>query len=754
MIHSYFDACVEQVIDTVGPDLVMAIPLGLGKPNRFVNALYERVRNDPKLSLTIVTALTLERPQAKSELEKRFLDPLLNRILGDYPDLDYALDRRKNNLPKNIRVIEFFYSPGSQLGNARAQQDYISSNYTHVARDMIDRGVNVLAQLVAFREIDGVPRYSLSCNPDVTLELAAKMKRRRADRHKNIIVAEINRNLPFMYHDAMVADDYFDAVVDKPDGEFHLFSTPRPSINDVDYMIGLNCSTLIKDGGTLQIGIGSLGDAVAYALKLRHEINDDYRNLVSQAKLDTRYADLIEHVGGLDRFDQGLFGATEMLVDGFLQLYRCGVIKRKVYDDLTIQGLLNQGSIRRDNSIGIMAALVASKRVSQNLTPNDVRYLKSIGIFNEAVETEDGMIIVMGGIVIKADLLDPDACELIEKHCLGSGLKGGTVIHGGFFLGPNDFYDALRNMDRDECELIRMTGVEGINQLYGNEMTDRTQRYESRFLNTCLMATLNGSIVSDGLDDGRVVSGVGGQYNFVAMAHAMPDGRSILQVRSTRERDGQVSSNIVYNYAHTTIPRHLRDFVVSEYGIANLRGKTDSEVIREMLNITDSNFQDSLRRKAVVAGKLPHSYRIPDEYRNNTPERLRVLLATARAKGHFPPFPFGTEFTDIELTLGKALKNLQKTIQKPTGKARLAWDLVGAPNRRSDQCECFERMGLMRPKGIRERVYGRLLNVALNWILPAPESQKPDEPDIPDDNDPYAKQPDKSTKNEPHISQD
>src|SRR5260221_6025402 len=93
-----------------------------------------------------------------------------------------------------------------------------------------------------------------------------------------------------------------------------------------------------------------------------------------------------------------------------------------------------------------------------------------------------------------------------------------------------------------------------------------------------MMVTLSGAAVSDGLADGRVVSGVGGQYNFVAMAHELERARSILLLRSTREAGGRVESNIVFNYGHVTIPRHPRDIVVTQHGVADLPGRTDAEV--------------------------------------------------------------------------------------------------------------------------------------------------------------------------------
>src|SRR5438067_12863894 len=129
-------------------------------------------------------------------------------------------------------------------------------------------------------------------------------------------------------------------------------------------------------------------------------------------------------------------------------------------------------------------------------------------------------------------------------------------------------------MDAAEREQTCMTGISDVNELYGEEGLKRLQRKAARFVNTGLIASLAGAVASDGLEDGRVLSGVGGQYNFVAMAHALEDGRSILMIRSTKEEDGRLHSNVRWNYGHVTIPRHLRDIVVTEYGIADLRGRS------------------------------------------------------------------------------------------------------------------------------------------------------------------------------------
>src|SRR5690606_34198857 len=127
----------------------LGIPLGMGKPNQLVNALYQAAVLDASLKLSIFTALSLEKPSGKSALEKRFLDPFAQRVYGDYVDLDYIKAIKKKQIPDNITVNEFFVRPGAELGNTYTQQHYMSSNYTHAARDLNNCGINVLAQMVA-----------------------------------------------------------------------------------------------------------------------------------------------------------------------------------------------------------------------------------------------------------------------------------------------------------------------------------------------------------------------------------------------------------------------------------------------------------------------------------------------------------------------------------------------------------------------------------------------------------------------------
>src|SRR6202040_4315770 len=98
------EAIVEDIIRDVGTDLIVGLPLGLGKANHIVNALYRRAVADRSVNLTLFSALTLEKPKPAGLLERRFISPVIDRLFGGYPDLAYADAMHKGTLPPNIRV--------------------------------------------------------------------------------------------------------------------------------------------------------------------------------------------------------------------------------------------------------------------------------------------------------------------------------------------------------------------------------------------------------------------------------------------------------------------------------------------------------------------------------------------------------------------------------------------------------------------------------------------------------------------------
>lgn len=640
------ELAVDRLLARISGPLHVGAPLGLGKPHRLLNALYGRIERDPSRSLHLYTALSLDVPEGSSALEKRFLAPFVSRLYGDtasdnpFPRLEYVAAQKRDALPAHIEVEEFYLQSGALMDSTQAQRRYASLNYTHVAKALADRGVNCIVQKVA-ANADG-SRLSLSSNTDLTFDAVDAIV--AAGLPRPVLVAEIDPRLPWLDGVAAVDADWFDLVVAPPAPYPALFALPRQPVGDADYAIGLYASALVRDGGTLQIGIGALSDALCHALVLRHTDNATYRRVLQALDPEIERHPAVIASGGLDPLAEGLYGCSEMINEGFKRLVESGVMRRKVVEK---QALMQR-------------------------------------------------------------LVDGDASEL-DRDLLE---RDGQFLHGAFYLGSPDFYDWLRNLDDDTRHGIGMRRVSEVNQLYGgNETLERLQRQHARFFNTCMMATALGAAVSDALEDGRVVSGVGGQYNFVAMAHALPDARSVLLLRAARDAGGKPVSNIRWNYGHTTIPRHLRDIYISEYGIADVRGKTDEDCVVAMTAIADARFAGDLIDTAQRNGKLRRDFAAPPAWGRNAPPRLREALAPFRNDGTLPNYPLGSDFTEIEQRLLKALSWLKARTATTAGKLRTTLAAMQSPGARDD--EVLERMDLGKPSTLGEHVYARLLRHAL-----------------------------------------
>jgi acyl-CoA hydrolase len=620
----YFDSpdeLADAVIAAIGSNLVLGLPVGLGKAVHVANALYERAARDPSITLTIFTALTLEVPEAGSDLERRFLEPLAKRLWGEWPALHYARALRRQSLPPNIRVREFYFRPASYLGNATAQRSYTSLNYTQVAGELLKLGVNVIAQLVA-PHADDAALFSLGSNPEVTLDLLPAMERRRSAGEPVAFVGEVNDRMPYMYGDAELDGARFDFLLASSDCCYPLFGLPRRAVTDRDYATAMHVASLVPDGGTLQLGIGSLSEALAHCLILRQREPDLFAEVLHRlpgGPFSGRRPDVPLEI---EPFREGLYASTELLSDAVYALFDAGIITR------------------------------------------------------------------------------------------GADDPHGTLLHAGFFLGSKSFYDSLRSLPEERRRRIAMSSISFVNSLYGDEAAKRRQRRNGRFINETMMVTLLGAAVSDGLEDGRVVSGVGGQFDFVRMAHALDDAHSILMFGSRRLNKGVAQSNIVWNYGHTTVPRHYRDIYANEYGLAATRGQPDEAVIAALLNIADSEFQVDLLERAKSAAKIRRDHEIPECAARNTPAAIRVVFRSPQYRGHFPPYPLGSDMTPAERELAAALGWLKDRTGRIGPRIRtFASALAKRPT--TNQQATLERLGLGRPGTLRERMLRRLVSLAL-----------------------------------------
>lgn len=430
---------VDWILRSVGHDLRVALPLGLGKPVTLVNALVRRACDDPSIRLQISTALTLERPTPSSDMECRFLEPALDRLFGDYPQIEYARLLRAGKLPENITITEFFLQAPNWVKVPEVQQNYVSVNYTHALNVLLDRKPNLLLQLLAG---DG-GHLSLSCNPDITSDLLRLRKRGDAT---FAFVGQVHADLPFMPGPAEIDPSECAALL-TPDAPPHaLFSVVKQPVSLQDHAIALHVSRLIRDGGTLQIGIGQIGDAIANALILRQ---DKKIAALWQSCPFLQAKEFSE----TNPFQTGLYGLTEMLVDGLLALFERGIIRREV---------------------------------------------------------------------------------------------DGRAIHAGFFLDSRDFYQRLNALSPQDRARIGMVPVSFTNSLLGDESAKRAARPDALFINSAMMVTLLGAVISDGTEDGKVVSGVGGQFNFVDQAFALENARAIITLPAARRPPWQIRPDVEY----------------------------------------------------------------------------------------------------------------------------------------------------------------------------------------------------------------
>ncbi len=594
------DAIAAEIIEKTGGDMRLALPLGLGKPVTLVNALTRAVAARPEVKLSILTALTLEPPDMSSGMARRFLEPAKDRLFGAYPTLDYAEMQRAGTLPDNIEVSEFFMLAGRWIGVPSAQRHYIPANYTHAYDVLAAWKPNVMFQLLAPMD-EG---FSLSCNTDISSDL---LRDRRAGRMDFLLVGEVNGKLPAMDGaEARVARDEVDLLLE-PAPNFDLFSVVKQPVSDAAHAIGLHVARTVRDGGTLQIGIGTIGDAVANALILRQ--SGGLAEVARTCPFDT------DGFGEDGPFEAGLYGVTEMLVDGLLHLFERGIVKREV---------------------------------------------------------------------------------------------DGAAIHAGFFVDCRDFYERLRALSDAERAKIRMMPVSFTNQLYGDEPAKRAARGDARFVNSAMKATLLGGLVSDVTSGGQEVSGIGGQFNFIEQAFALEGARAILTLPATRTSKGETTSNIVWEHSHESVPRAYRDVIVTEYGIADLRGKRDEDAVAAMLRITDSRFQDALLDKAKSAGKLAKDFTIDPAWRQNSPERVKAWLAPH----DLPDFPFGTDFDETEKGLLPVLAHLSNAQGSRLALAKLILSGLFAPKPEDK----MRRMNLASPAGFGERLEAFALAGAIRAV--------------------------------------
>jgi acyl-CoA hydrolase len=176
-------------------------------------------------------------------------------------------------------------------------------------------------------------------------------------------------------------------------------------------------------------------------------------------------------------------------------------------------------------------------------------------------------------------------------------LNPGKAVYT-FALGSRDLYATLdRNHDLHCCPVE-----------YTNAPHVIMQNERVISINNTTQIDLQGQAASES-DGHRHISGTGGQLQFVRGAYASPGGQSFICLSSTYDKRGERRSRIVLNLTAgnvVTTPRSDVMFVVTEYGMVNLKGKSVAERARALIGIAHPDFRDGLERQAYEHRLIPH----------------------------------------------------------------------------------------------------------------------------------------------------
>ncbi len=178
-------------------------------------------------------------------------------------------------------------------------------------------------------------------------------------------------------------------------------------------------------------------------------------------------------------------------------------------------------------------------------------------------------------------------------------LNQGKIV-GTFALGSRRLYEWL-----DRNPEVHFYPVDYTNLPHTIMQNDRVVS-----INCTTQIDLQGQAASES-DGYRHISGTGGQLQFVRGAYGSKGGKSFICLTSTYEKRGERRSRIVLNLTSgniVTTPRTDIMYVVTEYGIVNLKGKSVAERAKALISIAHPDFRDHLERSAYEHRLIPRGF--------------------------------------------------------------------------------------------------------------------------------------------------
>ena len=187
---------------------------------------------------------------------------------------------------------------------------------------------------------------------------------------------------------------------------------------------------------------------------------------------------------------------------------------------------------------------------------------------------------------IHSEMFSDGVVDLYEQGVITGAAKTenkGKMV-AAFLMGSKKLYDFVDNNPD-----VMMLTVD-----YVNDPVVVSRQNKMVSINSCLQVDFNGQVNSESMGVNQF-SGIGGQLDYVRGASMCPNGKSILAMPSTAKH-GTISRIVPVFEPGTTVTTTRTDvhYIVTEYGVANLRGKSLRERARLLINIAHPDFRDEL----------------------------------------------------------------------------------------------------------------------------------------------------------------
>ena len=187
---------------------------------------------------------------------------------------------------------------------------------------------------------------------------------------------------------------------------------------------------------------------------------------------------------------------------------------------------------------------------------------------------------------IHSEMFSDGVVDLYEQGVITGAAKTenkGKMV-AAFLMGSKKLYDFV-----DNNPYVMMLTVD-----YVNDPVVVSRQNKMVSINSCLQVDFNGQVNSESMGINQF-SGIGGQLDYVRGASMCPNGKSILAMPSTAKH-GTISRIVPVFEPGTTVTTTRTDvhYIVTEYGVANLRGKSLRERARLLINIAHPDFRDEL----------------------------------------------------------------------------------------------------------------------------------------------------------------